>query len=76
MVVGETRNKTQHHYTFCAGAGGQYERGSVMRGGKMATVNWSRLVTPSVASPEGGGTGSEDGPWKSVAGLRNSKCKD
>lgn len=45
-------------------------------GGKMATVNWSRMVTPSVASPERGGTGSEDGPWKSVAGLRNSKCKD
>ena len=42
----------------------------------MATVNWSRMVTPSVASPEGGGTGSEDGPWKSVASLRNSRCKD
>lgn len=44
-----------------------------MRGG---TVNWSRMVTPSVASPEGGGTGNEDGPWKSVAGLSNSRCKD
>ena len=46
-----------------------------MRVGEMATLSWSGMATPFVPSPEGGGAGSEDGPWKSVQAKGTAGAK-